>query len=310
MALKTSLTGSYPPIKADKLYRYLPDSEVDSLVRESTERAVKDQIELGIDILVDGQVRDDIVSIFCRHTPGFSGNTLPYRIVEPIRPSEKPITLSDFLIAKELTNGKPIKAHITGPMTIARGSVVDPKSGYSGKTDPNLVMDIAVALGTEARSLVAAGAEIVQIDEPVLADGTDLDMAFKSMEKIIEIGEIPFPALHACGNVCGILHRVLDSAPVKAISIEGEWLRHEELLDINSEHLRRSRKQIGLGCISVSNYKVEKNRTIENFIDQMIQRLGEENIWAIMPNCGMRIMPIDKTKEKLRVMVTAARKFG
>ena len=310
MALKTSLTGSYPPIKAEKPNRQLSEPELDSLVYKSIQRAVKDQIELGIDILVDGQVRDDIVSIFCRHIPGFSGSTLPYRVVGPIRPAEQSITVSDYLTAKEFAGGKPIKVHVTGPMTIVRGSVVDPESGYSDKTDPQLVMDVASALGQEVRYLVKAGANIVQIDEPVLADGTDLDLAFRAMEKIVKIGEIPFPALHACGNVCGILGKVLTQAPVKAVSIEGIWLKREELVNINRDSLLRSGKKIGLGCISVSDYKVEKLRTVENFIDQMIHQLGEENIWAIMPNCGLRLMPIDTAREKLSVMTAAARKFG
>jgi 5-methyltetrahydropteroyltriglutamate--homocysteine methyltransferase len=310
MALKTSSTGSYPPIDSEKPRRDLSEAELDVLVRKSIERALKDQMELGIDILVDGQARDDIVSLFCKHIPGFSGNTLPYRVVKPIRPSEQPITLSDYLYARELANGKALKAHITGPMTVAKGSDVGPESGYSGKTDPKLIMDIAEALGMEARSLVDAGAEMVQIDEPMLGDVRDLDMAVQAIKKILEIGKIPFPALHVCGNVGGILHQLLDRAPVRAISMEGNWLRHEELVDINNATLRSSGKQIGLGCISVSDYRVEKTRTVENFIDQMIQRLGEENIWAVTPNCGLRLMPVEKAKMKLQVMVAAARKFG
>jgi 5-methyltetrahydropteroyltriglutamate--homocysteine methyltransferase len=310
MALKTSLIGSYPPIDGAKPYRQLPESDFEALVQKSIERAIKDQMDLGIDILVDGQVRDDAVSLFCRHIPGFSGNTLPYRVVQLVRPSEQPITLSDYLFAKELADGKPLKAHLTGPMTIAKGSDVDPASGYSGKTDPRLIMDIAEALGMEARYLVEKGAEIIQIDEPMLGNASDLDMAFQAMKKIIEIGKIPFPALHACGNVGGIFHQLLDHSPVRAISMEGNWLRQEELADINNETLRRSGKQIGLGCISVSDYKVEKNRTVENFIDQMVQRLGVENIWAIVPNCGLRLMRVDTARSKLEVMVAAAHKFG
>ena len=309
MALKTSSTGSYPPIDSEKPYQDLPEAELDVLVRKSIERALKDQMELGIDILVDGQARDDIVSLFYKHIPGFSGNTLPYRVVNPVRPSQQPITLSDYLYARELASGKALKAHITGPMTIAKGSDVDPESGYSGKTDPRLIMDIAEALGMEARSLVDAGAEMVQIDEPMLGNKRDLDMAFQAMKKIIEMGKIPFPALHVCGNVGGILHQLLDGAPVRAISIEGNWLKHAELVDIDNETLRRTGKQIGLGCISVSDYKVEKTRAVETFIEQMLQRLGEENIWAIMPNCGLRLIPYEVTKSKLHVMVKATKAF-
>jgi 5-methyltetrahydropteroyltriglutamate--homocysteine methyltransferase len=308
MSMKTSLTGSFPP-KYDpniSTIRYLSADEQEDIVRRSTERAIRDQIDLGVDILVDGQARDDIVSLFCTGIPGFSGTTLPYRVTGRIRPSEQPITLSDYLFAKEMAGGRPLKAHLTGPMTIAKEAIVDPESGYTGKDDPRLIRDIAYALGQEARFLVAAGAEIVQIDEPVLADGIDLDIAFDALRQIIKIGEIPFPALHACGNVCNILDAVLTRSPVKMVSLEGSWLRHEELMHIDRDYLARCAKQIGLGCITVADNTVERFRFVQGFLDEMTIRLGASNIWAVMPNCGFRLMPYDKAKEKIEVMVKAA----
>jgi 5-methyltetrahydropteroyltriglutamate--homocysteine methyltransferase len=308
MSLKTSLTGSFPPEYNPNVatIRYLPEHEQEDIVRRSTERAVRDQIALGLDFLVDGQVRDDITSIFCTGIPGFSGNNLPYRVTGRIRPSEQSITVSDYLIAKELAGGRPLKAHLTGPMTIAKEAVIDSQSGYSGRDDPKLIHDIAHALGQEARFLVEAGAEIVQIDEPVLADGIDLDIAFDAMRRIIELGQIPFPALHACGNVCNILDAVLTRSPVRMVSLEGSWLRYDELAHIDRGYLARCGKQIGLGCISVADYTVERHRSVESFLDQMVIRLGADNIWAIMPNCGFRLMPYEKAIEKIEVMVKAA----
>ena len=310
MALKTSLTGSFPPIyDPNKPIRNLPRNEQDDIAHKCLERAIRDQIDLGIDILVDGQGRDEIVSLFSLHIPGFSGSTLPYRVTARVRPAEQPITAADYLIAKELAGGKPIKAHITGAMTIARDAAVDPESGYAGKTDPLLVRDIANALGHEARFLVDAGAEIVQIDEPVLADGVDLDLAFDAMRQIIEIGEIPLPALHVCGNVCKILDSVLTHSPVKIVSLEGSWLKYEELSHIDGNYLTQRGKQLGLGCIAVADYKVERLRTIQDFLDQMVSRFGPENVWAVTPNCGFRPMPYEAAKAKLKVMVEAAQSF-
>lgn len=308
MPLKTSSTGSFPPLYDPNLtIRSWPKEGQEEIIRKSIERAIKTQIDLDIDILVDGQPRDDIVSIFCRSMPGFSGASLPYRVVDRIRPPEQPITLSDFMTAKKLANGRPLKAHITGPMTIARDSVVDPRSGYTGKTDPNLIRDIARALGEEARYLVKAGAEIVQIDEPVLADRVDLEIAFDAMRWIIEVAEVPFPALHACGNISMILEDILARSPVKMVSIEGSWLRHPELDNINSSYLAKSGKKIGLGCIAVADYSLEKLRSVQSFLDHMVTRLGADNIWAVMPNCGLRPMPYDIAIEKLKVMVKAAK---
>ena len=97
-------------------------------------------------------MRDDIVSLYSRQLPGFQGCALPCEIVGRIRPAEKAITLDDYLYAKQLAGGRPLKAHVTGPLTLARNSRVDPTSPYSSRNDPKLVLDLADAIGQEARA--------------------------------------------------------------------------------------------------------------------------------------------------------------
>ena len=308
MALKTSTTGSWPPIyNPDESIRHLSVEEQDRIVHESIERAIRDQIQLGIDFLVDGQVRDDIVSLFASKLPGYEGGTLPYRAVSRIRPADESITVQDYLYAKGLAGDRPLKAHITGPMTLARATLVEAGSPYDNRNDSDLAFDLAKALGQEARYLVEAGARTVQIDEPALADGVDLDIAFEAMKQIIEIGEIPFPGLHICKNVTRILDEVLTRSPVKMVSMEGNWLRRDELSHINRDYLSRCGKQIGLGCIEVRDYSIERLTAVQSFLDLMVLKLGEEHIWAAMPNCGLRPVPYKIALKKLNVMISAAR---
>jgi 5-methyltetrahydropteroyltriglutamate--homocysteine methyltransferase len=308
MSLKTSTTGSWPTTyNPDKPIRHLIAEEQDRIVQESIERAVRDQIELKIDILVDGQARDDIVSSFAFKLPGYDGKTLPYRAVGRIRPADEPITVQDFLYAKKLAGNRQLKAHVTGPMTLARATLVDVESPYQSRNDPKLILDLAQAIGHEAHYLVAAGAEIVQIDEPALADGVDLELAFAAMNKIVDTGEIAFSALHVCKNVTKILGEVLTHSPIKIISIEGEWLRHDELSFINRDYLSQCGKLIGLGCIDVRNYSIERLTAVQNFLDIMLDRLGADHVWAVMPNCGLRPIPYDVALKKLSVLVDAAR---
>jgi 5-methyltetrahydropteroyltriglutamate--homocysteine methyltransferase len=308
MTLRTSTTGSWPPtFDPEKGIRDLSDDEQDIVVQESIERSIRDQIELKIDVLVDGQVRDDMVSILAAWIPGYDGNTLPYYAVGPIRPSEKPITVHDYLYAKKSAGNQPLKAHITGPMTMARATIVHPDAGYASRNDPKLIYDLAKALGQEARFLVQAGAEVIQIDEPVLADGIDIDLAFEALREIIEIGEIPFPALHACGNLTRILDDILTRSPIKMVSIEGSWLKYDELNHIDKNYLTECGKQIGLGCIQVNDYRIDRLTVVQNFLDQMVLKLGEENIWAVMPNCGLRHVPREIVIRKLKVMTEAVK---
>ena len=306
MGLKISTTGSWPPTyDPEKIILYSPLDEQDRIVHASIERAIKDQIDLEIDILVDGQVRGDIVSIFASKIPGFQGKSLPFEIIDKIELADEAITVLDYLYAKNLAGEKLVKAHITGAMTLARAVTVTPESPYVDRNDPKLVLDLAEVLGQEARYLVEAGAEIVQIDEPSLADGVDIELAFRAMEKIIEIGEIPIPALHICKNVTNIFDDVLTKSPVKIVSIEGDWLRNEALLHIDNAFLSKCNKMIGLGCLAVRNYSVERVTTLQSFLDVMVDKLGEDNIWAVTPNCGLRHVPYEIALNKLEALKKA-----
>lgn len=308
MKLPTSLIGSFSPTyDPNRPIRQLPLEEQDRLVKDSIQRAIQTQIDAGISILVDGQVRGDIVSMFCTQIHGFVGNTLPYRVTSPIRPNETPITVQDYVYARNLVGDRPLKAHLTGPMTLTHDAVVDTTaSGYTGKTDRKFVLDMAVALAQEAHFLVQAGAQMVQIDEPVLRNGVDLELAFEAMRIIVEKGGIPIPGLHICGNATAILEEVLKSAPVQFISMEARWLRQNSLAFVDQEYLRSCNKKLGLGCIDVADYKCERQRSVQDFLEQMVFRFGQENIWAVTPNCGMRMMPFDSAKAKLQIMVAAA----
>ena len=307
MPLKTSLTGSWPPLyNLEEGIRLMPLEEQEQIVRDSIAQAVQDQIELGIDILVDGQVRDDVVFLFASKLPGYEEKVFPYHVIDRIRPAEEPITVQDYLYAKQLAGNRPVKAHLTGPMVLERSTQVDPNSVYAGKHDPQLILDLAKALGQEARFLVEAGASVIQIDELVLSEREDLDLAFEAMRVIVETGQIPVPALHACGNVTPILDQILTKAPLKMVSIEGGWLNHEALRHIDRDYLAKCGKQIGLGCIGVSDYTVDKFERVHAFLTQMVERLGEEGIWAAMPDCGLRPVARETARQKIEVMVKAA----
>lgn len=308
MGLKTSLTGSYPPLKKPgRWFQELTAEAQDEFIQNSIKRAVDDQLRLGIDILVDGQIRNDIVSLYACHLPGYEGDRLPFWAVAPIQPAEGPITVHDFTIAKNLAGERPIKAHLTGPMTMARGTWVRSGSGYRNRNDPKLLQDLTTALAQEAKYLVQAGAKIVQIDEPVLADDIDLDLAFEAMARIAQFAEVPTLAIHICGNITGILERVLMESPAQIISFEGEWLQHKALNHIDQDFLTQCSKQVALGCISVSDYSLERLIRVQDFLDQMILRLGEKNIWAVTPNCGLRLVPYQTAIDKLEIMIAAAK---
>lgn len=312
MVLKTSLTGSYPPIlDPDTAHEQVCQKDREKVIFQSIERAVHDQIELKIDYLVDGQVRDDIISLFAKKNPAFEGDALPFHLTKEVKPSEEAITLDDYLYAQQLAGSRPLKAHLTGPLTLARFTNPIKSSGYEDRNDPQLIRHLAAMLAKEARILADHGAKIIQVDEPIL--GTNMEMlplAFEALEIIFHDLDVTVPALHICNNVSRILEIVLQKAPVKMVSIEGAWLDHERLRHINQAYLKDCQKLIGLGCIRVDSDTIELLPQLQHFLERMVMRLGEESIWALMPNCGMRLMKYPVAHEKLKVMVEAVRAFS
>ena len=100
MNILVTTTGSYPPVI---------DEKGEIAIEPSIKRAIEDQIRAGVDILVDGQVRSDIVGIFAREI-GLHGTHLPYSAPKILQKPEKSSTLDDLQTAAQHAKGKPIKA--------------------------------------------------------------------------------------------------------------------------------------------------------------------------------------------------------
>jgi len=293
----TTITGSYPPL--------VDEAGQPAAVEDSIRRALNDEIEAGLDLLTDGQIRADIVSLFAPYIPGFESDRLPYNVTGKILPAEEAITLNDYLFAKSVVPDREFKAHVTGPTIIAESSVVDPeKTPYVSNRDPAFIMDIARALAQEARALRERGeVRYVQIDEPSLGFGVDLEVGLQAVDLIA--AEIEYPILHICGDVRHIMANVLDMKHVKAFSIEGKYLREMPWLD--REELAERAKQIGYGCVRVDTSQERSVSAIQRDIAYAVERLGAENIWAVHPECGLRQRPRDVAFEKMSRMVQATR---
>lgn len=284
MKLFATITGSYPPIPH-------PASTEDSI-----KRAVKDQLDAGLDILVDGQIESDIAGIFAGHIKGFSNRVGRYPVHQKITPPEQPITVSSFLYAKSLAPESQFKAHLTGPTFLAQSSEVKDTSPYIKNSDRNLIIDIAYALAEEAKALSDAGAEYIQIDEPSFAYGANLEDGLDAIKIITK--NIKRPILHVCGDIRHIFNQLL-SASVEILSVEGHFLRR--LININSYKLSDNNKRIAYGCMPVNTDHIESSRRLVREIVEAIDLYGIENMWAITPNCGLRLIESTEKSQKERV---------
>jgi 5-methyltetrahydropteroyltriglutamate--homocysteine methyltransferase len=141
-----------------------------------TRRAIDEQAAAGLDLLTDGQVRwHDPLSHLARGLAGFRlGGLLRYfdtntyyRQPEAAAPigRERPILVEAWRFAAAAAAPRPVKAIVTGPLTLARLSL--DRRGRAAAAD--LALEVAAALGGELRDLEAAGARVIQIDEPAIA---------------------------------------------------------------------------------------------------------------------------------------------
>src|SRR2546428_3897491 len=171
---REKLAGRFPPrVRAKELWR-VPEPYLAEAQDDATLLAIRAQERAGLDIITDGEIRRESYSnrfatalegVDIDH-PGTaldrSGHPNPVpRIVGPVR-RKHPVEIEDVRFLRSHTRG-PIKMTVPGPFTMSQQAQND----YY-PTEEAAAMDYAVAVNEEIRDLFAAGADIVQIDEPYM----------------------------------------------------------------------------------------------------------------------------------------------
>lgn len=302
MLISTTI-GSYPPTPFEPGSGSLSDLEVEKLIRRAIadQKAAAQKYDDVSWLYVDGQPRSDVVGIFA-HGVGLKGDRKPYQVSQEIE-YRGPITLSDLRIAAEAAEGGRLKAHITGPTLMAESCELTASAPYR---DPReLTLALARALAEEARLLTTSGLAIdyLQIDEPTLVYGADLELARDAVKIIAQASEVPV-ILHVCGDVGDpeILDALLDM-PVHILSVEGQHLR--DLASLDSDLLKRKDKRLALGCMPVNTNTLPNARWLERELLFAIERYGIDNLWGITPDCGLRWSDLEVAQKRLELLAEA-----
>jgi 5-methyltetrahydropteroyltriglutamate--homocysteine methyltransferase len=272
----------------------------------------------GIDILTDGEIRRESYSnhfataldgIDLDHpgqTLSRSGklDTVP-RIVAPIR-RRHPVEVRDVEFLRAQTH-RPIKITVPGPFTMTQQAQDD----YYG--DPaRLAMDFATAVNEELHDLVAAGADVVQIDEPYLQARAEAarQYALEAINRALA-GVTATTVLHTCfgyglvvknkqpGAGYPFLEELRD-ANVQQISIEAA----QPQLDLSVLE-RLGEKTIMLGVLDLGTTEVETTEVVADRIRAALRHLPPQRL-VIAPDCGMKYLPRAAAYGKVRAMVQAA----
>ena len=310
-ALQTTTVGSFP--KPDYLQHArtqaakgdLKRGELRALEERATEDWIRFQDEIGLDILVDGeQYRGDMATYFAENLDGMevSGLVRSYGnryYKKPIIVGElaraKPISVGWFRFAQKRT-AKPVKGMITGPYTMMDWSFDE---HYGSREEAALAF--ARLLHEEACDLEAAGATIIQVDEPALATRSDeLPLVVRAVG-IVTKGLEAKTILHTCYGNYEDIYSYFNRLPVDQLDLE----MSNSSLDL-LDRFRRDplKKEIAFGVIDVHNHVLETKAQVVDRIERALQIFDPQKLY-IDPDCGLKTRSVDEAKAKLEVMVRA-----
>jgi 5-methyltetrahydropteroyltriglutamate--homocysteine methyltransferase len=311
------LTEEIPPrVRASQLWR-VEESFLKEAQDDATLLAIRAQEAAGIDIVTDGEIRRESYSNrFATALEGIdldkpgiaitrSGKQqLVPRIVGRIR-RKHAVEVDDLKFLKRHTT-RQTKITVPGPFTMAQQAQNDFYPSIEAAA-----MDYAVAVNEEIRDLFAAGADVVQIDEPYMQSQPDKarEYGVKALNKALENikGET---AVHICFGYAVYLKNKpagysflpeFAACSCKQISIETA----EPKLDC-SVLTKLPGKKIMVGCIDLSDEKVESPQTVVARVKRALEFIPPESV-ILAPDCGMKFLPRESAFGKLQAMAEAAR---
>jgi 5-methyltetrahydropteroyltriglutamate--homocysteine methyltransferase len=291
LPLLTTVVGSYPT-------GGLPP-------RRAIQRAVEEQITAGIELISDGQPRGDMVGVFAGRIPGFRhAPDGMWEVTDALDLPDAPLLGTDYAFARGLAGSRAeVKGVVTGPITLALSSRIAPGAPYTDPADPALILRLAELLGHEVAALVAAGARVVQIDEPVLS--TALGGAISpelAHDALRDLAALPaFPVLHVCGDVRAIAEELL-ILPFSALDIENT--RIANLAAFDPDQLAFATLTLSIGVVDTQDAAVESVATIRDRIQVALERIEPQRLW-LSPDCGLRVLPPHSARTKLAHLAEA-----
>jgi 5-methyltetrahydropteroyltriglutamate--homocysteine methyltransferase len=323
----TTTIGSFPQTtdvrnaRAAHARGALSDAAYKTYLEHQTARAVRWQENIGLDVLVHGEFeRNDMVQYFGEQLSGFvfteNGWVQSYgsRCVRPpilygdvSRP--RPMTVEWWRFAQSLTK-KPMKAMLTGPVTILNWSFVRDDVPRS-----EVCRQIALAIRDEVADLEAAGAGMIQIDEAALREGLPLrkgewkaylDWAVDSF-RLCSSGVRDETQIHThmCYSEFNDIIDAIGAMDADVISIETSRSKME-LLDAFKDY--RYPNEIGPGVYDIHSPRVPEIGEMTDLITLARRRLSDAQLW-INPDCGLKTRKWEEVRPALANMVAAAREL-
>ncbi len=313
---RKKLAGRFPPrVRALELWR-IPPEYLEQAQDDATVLAIKAQEEAGLDIITDGEMRRESYSNrFATALEGVdldnpgtaldrSGHPNPVpRVAGKIR-RKHAVEVRDLQFLKANTD-RMVKITVPGPFTMSQQAQND-----FYKSEEEMALDYAAAVNEEIKDLFAAGADIVQIDEPYMQarPAKAREYGLKAVNRALD-GVVGTTALHICFGYAAIIHErphgysflpELADTPVKQISIETA----QSNLD-TSVLAKLPGKTILVGVLDLSDMNVETPEKVAERIRKALPYVPAEKI-VVAPDCGLKYLPREVAFGKMKAMVDGA----
>jgi 5-methyltetrahydropteroyltriglutamate--homocysteine methyltransferase len=284
---------------------------------DATLLAIRDMERAGIDVITDGEIRRESYSNhFATQLEGMdlenpgtaldrTGHPNPVpRVVGPVRRA-RPVLVRELEFLRANTD-REIKVTVPGPFTMSQQAQDD----YY-RDEEALALSLAAAVNEEVRDLFAAGADVVQLDEPYLQARAEKarKFAIDVINRALE-GVVGTTALHTCFGYAHVVHQRPNGYPyfaelaetaVDQISLEAA----QQNVDL-SILATVPRKHFLVGVIDLADESpVEDVDTVAGRIRKALEHIPPERL-TLAPDCGMKYLPRAKAYQKLEVLAKAA----
>jgi 5-methyltetrahydropteroyltriglutamate--homocysteine methyltransferase len=325
--LPTTTIGSLPQTREIRRLRLdlkqgnISDLEYINSLEKATTDAIRFQEETGLDVLVHGEFeRNDMVQYFAEQMDGYLVTSNGWvqsfgtRAVKPpiiygdVR-RRMPMTVDWTRYAQGLTD-KPIKGMLTGPVTMLKWSFA--RDDLSRR---ETCQQIALALRDEVEDLETGGINIIQIDEPALAEGmplrhdgrrTYLDWAVNAF-RLTSAGVKDETQIHT--HMCySDFNEIIDAiAQMDADVISIEASRSQMgLLDVFEAF--RYPNDIGPGIWDIHSPRIPSTEEMEALLERAVEYIDRQRLW-VNPDCGLKTRRWEEIRPALINMVEAAQQM-
>jgi 5-methyltetrahydropteroyltriglutamate--homocysteine methyltransferase len=328
-ALATTSVGSFPrpawladTQRSEATFR-MTGAALKEALDDATVVTLREQEELGLDILTDGEMRrGHFIFHIAGQWDGIDTDNLVNKTVYRNRTANRMVpritgkivrrsaaSVEDLRVAKAHT-GRPLKMAVPGPMTVA-----DSAANEFYGSEEELAFDAAAAINGELRDLQAAGCDVLQIDEPAMTRYHDKVTAYgaKALDRCLDGITVP-TVVHLCYGYPGGGYRqhqyeYKDLLPHLMETRIGGFTVEFGRSSFDPHVLKMCGDRIVMfGCVDPGGTPAPTAETIERRVADALDVLDPKQVW-LAPDCGLMTISRALAQDKLRAMVEAAKRL-